>query len=69
MGTQGARGGEVVEPHKGDSLAPEITVTSLETLRIAHWRRVSWDKVSGIEETNRLSSTDFLDEPIYICHI
>jgi hypothetical protein len=46
-----ARGDEEVELLKVDRLATGTTATSSETWRIAHWKRVLWDKVSGIEDT------------------
>jgi hypothetical protein len=54
-----ARGDEEVELHKVDRLLlTETIVTLLETLRIEHWRRGLWDRVSGIEDTQvALAST------------
>jgi hypothetical protein len=47
-----ARGDEEVELHRVDKLLlTETIATLLETLRIEHWRRGLWDRVSGIEDT------------------
>jgi len=66
-----ARGGEEAELHKVDRLATEITATSSETSRIALWKRVLWDKVSGIEDTQvaLIRTRTILDEENFICHI
>lgn len=47
--TRAVHGGEEAEQRKADKAAHATTATSSATWRIAHSRRVSWDRANGID--------------------